>query len=188
MADSGVLLPSIVFSVAVYVANIANAIDLWLDKFHACKTKMKGTDNMRNLLFGFVFLTFSNFAIADHHALNLEARQARSEADITSIQLGEDISIITAEGTSGEYGKGYITYHLTYNRDGSGGSFTMEGRGYVDVNTIFSGSGAGKWVRDGHLVKLTGVTTVSDGSQNLDVIVVDPLNRTMIIDSYILVD
>ena len=42
MADSGVLLPSIVFSVAVYAANIANAIDLWLDKFHAYKTKMKG--------------------------------------------------------------------------------------------------------------------------------------------------
>ena len=140
-------------------------------------------------LAGFLLLALaSTSAIADHHALNLEARQPRSEADITSIQLGEDLSIITAEGTSGEYGKAYITYHLTYNREGSGGSFTMEGRGYVDVNTIFSGSGAGKWVRDGHLVKLTGVTTVSDGSQNLDVIVVDPLNRTMIIDSYILVD
>jgi len=42
VGDSGVLLPSIVVSVAVYVANIANAIDLWLDKFHAGKTKMKG--------------------------------------------------------------------------------------------------------------------------------------------------
>jgi hypothetical protein len=42
VGDSGVLLPSIVVPVAVYVANIANAIDLWLDKFHACKTKMKG--------------------------------------------------------------------------------------------------------------------------------------------------
>ena len=143
---------------------------------------------MKNLLLSIMFLAFSNFAIADHHALNLEARQARSEADITSIQLGEDMSIITAEVTSGEYGKAYITYHLTYNREGSGGSFTMEGRGYVDVNTIFSGSGAGKWVRDGHLVKLTGVTTVSDGSQNLDVIVVDPLNRTMTVDAYALKD
>ena len=36
-------------------------------------------------------------AFADHHALNLEARQPRTELDITSIQIGEDLSIISAE-------------------------------------------------------------------------------------------
>ena len=40
------------------------------------------------------------------------------------------------------------------------------------------------WVRDGHLVRLTGVVSISDGSQNLDVIVVDPLNRTLTADVY----
>ena len=143
---------------------------------------------MKNLLFGFVFLTFSNFAIADHHALNLEARQPRTEMNITSIDLGEDLSIITAEGDMDGYGKVYVSYHLTYNRDGSGGFFTGQGRGYIDENTMVSGSISGVWVRDGQLVRLTGVVSLSDGSQNLDVIVVDPLNRTMIIDSYILVD
>ena len=60
----------------------------------------------------------------------------------------------------------------------------MQGRGYVDANTLFSGSGAGRWVRDGHLVRMSGVVSISDGSQNLDVIVVDPLNRTLTADVY----
>jgi hypothetical protein len=51
-----------------------------------------------------------------------------------------------------------------------------------------SGSFSGVWVRDGHLVRLTGVVSLSDGSQNLDVIVVDPLNRTMTVDAYALKD
>lgn len=125
-------------------------------------------------------------AFADHHALNMEARQPRAELDITSIQLGEDLSIVTAEGETGEYGRVYVTYHLTYNRDGSGGSFTMQGRGYVDADTWFSGSGAGMWTRDGYLVRMNQVVTISDGSQNLDVIVIDPLTRTLIVDVYAL--
>jgi hypothetical protein len=76
---------------------------------------------MKKVLFGFLFLAFSNFAIADHHALNLEARQPRAEMNITSINLGEDLSVITAEGDMDGYGKVYVSYHLTYNRDGSGG-------------------------------------------------------------------
>ena len=132
-------------------------------------------------------LTSTN-AFADHHALNLEARQPRSELEITSIQLGEDLSVITAEGASGEYGRVYITFYLTYNRDGSGGSYTMQGRGYVNADTLFSASAAGMWVRDGHLVKMSGVVSISDGSQNLDVIVVDPLNRTLTADTYGLSD
>ena len=143
---------------------------------------------MKKVLFGFLFLAFSNFAIADHHALNLEARQSRTEMTITSIDLGEDLTVITAEGDTDGYGKVYVSYRLTYNRDGSGGSFTAEGRAYVDADTFASGSGAGKWVRDGHLVRLTGVISISDGSQNLDFIVVDPLNRTMTIDAYAIKD
>jgi hypothetical protein len=139
---------------------------------------------MRFLTGLFILVIASTSAFADHHALNLEARQPRSDLEITSIQLGEDLSVITAEGASGEYGKVYITYYLSYDRDGSGGSYTMQGRGYVDANTLFSGSGAGRWFRDGHLVRMSGVVSISDGSQNLDVIVVDPLNRTLTADVF----
>ena len=127
-------------------------------------------------------------AFANHHALNLEARQPRAELDITTIQIGEDLSIVSAEGATGEYGRVYVTYSLTYNRDGSGGSFTMQGRGYVDADTVFSGSGAGMWSRDGHLIRMSQVTSISDGTQNLDIIVIDPLNRTLTVDVYALQD
>ena len=140
-------------------------------------------------LTGLIFLVLaSTSAFADHHALNLEARQPRSDLEITSIQLGEDLSVITAEGSSGEYGKVYITYYLSYDRDGLGGSYTMQGRGYVDTNTLFSGSGAGRWWRDGHLVRMTGVVAISDGSQNLEFAVVDPLNRKLTNGVYALKD
>lgn len=141
---------------------------------------------MKYLVWLVLFSLASTSAFADHHELNLEAKQSRTELNITSIQLGEDLSVVTAEGETGEYGRVYVTYYLNYDRDGSGGSFTMQGRGYVDTDTIFSGSGAGRWTRDGHLVRLTQILTISDGSQNLDVIVIDPLNRTLIADLYAL--
>ena len=72
-----------------------------------------------------------------------------------TLQIGEDLSIVSAEGATGEYGRAYITYHLSYDRDGSGGSFTMQGRGYVDADTVFAGSGAGMWTRDGHLLRMS---------------------------------
>ena len=131
-------------------------------------------------------MVISSFAFADHHALTLEARQARTELTITSLDLGDEVSVITAEADMGEYGKTYVSYHLTYNRDGSGGNYTVQGRGYVDEDTIFSGSGAGTWVRDGHLVVMTGIVNVSDGSQNLDKIIVNPLERTLTLDVYAL--
>jgi len=135
-----------------------------------------------------LFLAFSNFAIADHHALNWEARQPRAQRKITSIYLGEDLSVITAEYEMYVYGNVYVRYDLIYNRDGSGGFYSGQGRGYIDENTMASGSFSGVWVRDGHLVRLTGVVSISDGSQNLDLIVVDPLNRTMTVDAYALKD
>ena len=141
---------------------------------------------MKYLVWLALFGLASTSAFSDHHELNLEAKQSRTELNITSIQLGEDLSVVTAEGETGEYGRVYVTYYLTYDRDGSGGSFTMQGRGYVDTDTMFSGSGAGRWIRDGHLVRMTQILAISDGSQNLDVIVIDPLNRTLTADLYAL--
>ena len=118
----------------------------------------------------------------------MEARQPLAELDITSIQIGEDLSIVSAEGATGEYGRDYVTYHLLYNRDSSGDSFTMQGRGHVDADTVFAGSGAGMWTRDRHLLRMSQVTTISDGTQNLDDIVIDPLDRTLTVDVYALQD
>jgi len=34
------------------------------------------------------------------------------------------------------------------------------------------------------LVRMSGVVSISDGSQNIDVIVIDPLNRMLTVDVY----
>lgn len=141
---------------------------------------------MKKLLLCFALLTLTNFTFADHHSLNLEARQPRAELNITSIQLDEHVSIISAEGDMEGYGRVYVTYRLSYNSDGSGGSFTMQGRGYIDESNMASGAAAGMWIRDGHLLRMTQVVSISDGSQNLDVIVADALNRTLTVDAYAL--
>ena len=43
---------------------------------------------------------------------------------ITSVDLGDSESVITAEGNMGEYGRVYASYHLSYNQDGTGGTYT----------------------------------------------------------------
>ena len=66
------------------------------------------------LITGFIlFVLASANAFADHHALNLEARQPRTEMNITSINLGEDLSVITAEGRHGWLWQG--VYYLSFN-------------------------------------------------------------------------
>ena len=83
-----------------------------------------------------------------------------------------------------EYGGEYVTFYLTYNKDGSGDSFTIQGREYVDAATRFSGSGSGMWAQNRHLVRMIQVREISDGSQNLDVFVINPLDRTPTADLY----
>jgi hypothetical protein len=141
---------------------------------------------MKYLLTMMFTMVFSSYAIADHHALALEARIATVDFSITSIDLGSDLSVITAETDTVEYGKSYVSYHLTYNRDGNSGSYTVQARGFADESATVSAFGAGIWTRDGHLVVMTGTAMVSDGSLNLDKITLDPLKRTLTADIYAL--
>ena len=45
---------------------------------------------MKYLVWLALFSLASTSAFSDHHELNLEAKQSRTELNITSIQLGED--------------------------------------------------------------------------------------------------
>ena len=95
-------------------------------------------------------LIFSNLSFADHHALALEARQERTEIELTSISLAGDSTTINAEAQMGVYGRVYMTFILASSESGSG-TYTFEGRGYVDEETVFSGTGVGIWNRESFL-------------------------------------
>jgi len=132
-------------------------------------------------------LIFSNLSYADHHALALEARQERTEIELTSISLAGDSTTINAEAQMGVYGRVYMTFILASSESGSG-TYTFEGRGYVDEETVFSGTGVGIWNRDsdGITIIMEQLINISDGTINLDRIVMDPLNRTATLDVYAL--
>ena len=131
-------------------------------------------------------LIFSTFSFADHHALSLKERQPGTELELTSVTLGKDFSIINAEVQMGVYGRVYMTFTLASNTAGDSGTYTFEGRGYVDEETVFSGTGTGVWHRSGANLIMDQLINISDGTINFDRIIMDPLNRTASIDVYAL--
>jgi len=139
---------------------------------------------MRKAIFLILTLAAPSFAIADHHALTLEATQAEMAWQITSIDLTSDESVITVERESDEGGRTYVSYHLSYDSNGNGGTYTANARGYVDANTITSAYAAGVWHRDGVLVVMDEIVSHSDGTKTVGRIRIDPLARTMTMVQY----
>jgi len=141
---------------------------------------------MQKVILLFSMLMFSSLSFADHHALSLEARQPTAELELTSITVGDAFSIINAEAQTGIYGRVYMTFTLAYNAAGDGGTYTFEGRAYVDEETTFSGTGVGVWNRDGVNLAMDQLINISDGTINFDRIILDPLNRTGSLNVYAL--
>ena len=118
--------------------------------------------------------------------LTLEERQSRTEMEITSVDVGEKESIITAEGNMGEYGRVYASYHLSSDAEGTGGTYTAEGRGYLDATTMAAGSAVGVWRREGTLIHMDELVNINNGTQNLGKIVINPVEKTMLMDVYVI--
>ena len=119
-------------------------------------------------------------------SITLEERQPRTDMEITSVDFGETETVLTAEGHMCEYGRVYASYHLSYNADRSGGTYTAQGRGYIDANTMASGAAVGVWRREGSLLYMDELVNINDGTQNLGKIVIDPIKKTMIMDVYVI--
>ena len=52
---------------------------------------------------------------------------------VTSVHLTQGGGTITAEGDMGEYGRAYLTYTLTADANGMGGTVVGEGRGAMQA-------------------------------------------------------
>ena len=128
----------------------------------------------------------TSFALADHHAITLEARGSQTEWTITSIDLAATESVITVERETSEGGRTYVSYHLSYDGNGNPSIYTANARGYVDANTITSAYAAGVWHRDGILVRMDEIVSHSDGSKTVGRITINPLERTMVMNQYTL--
>ena len=141
---------------------------------------------MKTLLIPMMLLALSHAAVGDDHAskLTLEKRQADSVMTVTNVDLGDEVTTISAKGKMGVYGTVYVTYNLTYNADRASGFVTGQGRGAVDEDTAAAGAFRGIWTREGSIVKIRQVVQISDGSQNMDIIDIDMLKDTFVIKAY----
>ena len=141
---------------------------------------------MKTLLIAMMLLALSHAAVGDNHAskLTLEKRQADSVMMVTNVDLGDEVTTISAKGKLGVYGTVYVTYNLTYNADRASGFVTGQGRGAVDKDTVAAGAFRGIWTREGSIVKIRQMVQISDGSQNMDIIDIDMLKDTFVIKAY----
>ena len=131
-------------------------------------------------------LATSSLSFADHHSLTLKARGAQTEWTITSLDLMSAESVITVEREADEEGRTYVSYHLSYDNNENGDTYTANARGYVDANTITSAYAAGVWHRDGILGVMDEIVSHSDGTKTVGRITINPLERTMVMVQYTL--
>ena len=122
---------------------------------------------------------------ANAEALNLEKRQPDTVMNMTSLTLGDDESIINAEGDMGVYGRVYVTFRLTYDVDRASGTVFGSGRGAAG-DDIVVGTFSGRWEIINGTVTMRQVVALNDGTFNLDIVTFRPADRELIIRAYVL--
>ena len=125
------------------------------------------------------------FAVDHEEKLKLAKRQADAMMTVTSVNLGESSTTITATGDMGLYGKVYTTYKLSRGADGISGKVTGQGRGVMN-NEGATGDFVGHWFREGVIVTMHNIVQINDGSQNLDVITFNAAKNELLVKAYIL--
>ena len=119
-------------------------------------------------------------------SITLQARQERTTMQVTSVEFRDEETVITAQGEMRTYGTVYTSYLLKYDSSGNGGTVSGQGRGVVDKDTFFSGTFSGVWKRDGSNILMRNLVNISDGTTNLDSIVVNTGQRNLSIDVYVI--
>ena len=142
---------------------------------------------MRVFLLAVAVLLTTQMAFAGHHEekLKLAKRQADAMMTVTSVNLGESSTTITATGDMGLYGKVYTTYKLSRGADGVSGKVAGQGRGVMN-NEVATGDFVGHWFREGVIVTMHNIVQINDGSQNLDVITFNAAKNELLVKAYIL--
>ena len=120
------------------------------------------------------------------NSITLQARQERTTMQVTSVEFRDGETVITAQGEMGTYGTVYTSYLLKYDSSGNGGTVSGQGRGVVDKDTFFSGTFSGVWKRDGSNILMRNLVNISDGTTNLDLIIVNTGQRNLSIDVYVI--
>ena len=115
----------------------------------------------------------------------LAKRQPYASMTVTSVDLGQEKTKITAIVAMSEYGKVQVTYKLAYNSGRSGGLVTGQGRGET-ADDIAAAVFAGHWYRDSSKVIMRNVVQIDYGTQKLEVITFDAVKNTLYVEAFVL--
>ena len=154
----------------------------------ATKQKMSQKNKGKSMkrLMVLVLLGFSSLAFADGHGdLGLQKRQPDTAMNVTAVNLGQDVTWVSAEGDMEGYGKVYVTYHLSYNAARTGGTVDGQGRGFTPEGYA-SGRFQGFWELVDGVIVMRNVVNITNGQMNLDVIEFNPLTRDLVVQAYVL--
>ena len=110
--------------------------------------------------------------------MDFPKRQDDATFEVTAVTIAETSTTIMAEGDMGRYGKVYLTFVLESAGDNASGFVHGSGRGFLAEETMLSGSCRGVWRREGNKILLHNTVNVNNGDQNLDVWVIDAINKT----------
>ena len=133
-----------------------------------------------------VLLGFSSLAFGDGHGdLGLQKRQPDTAMNVTAVNLGQDVTSVSAEGDMEGYGKVYVTYHLSYNAARTGGTVDGQGRGFTPEGYA-SGRFQGFWELVDGVIVMRNVVNITNGQMNLEVIEFNPLTRDLVVQAYVL--
>ena len=133
-----------------------------------------------------ILLGFTSLTMADGHSeLGLNKRQPDATMNVTSVQLGQEMTSISAEGGMEGYGQVYVTYDLIYNAARTGGTVDGQGRGFT-AEGVVSGRFQGFWELIDGVVVMRNVVNITNDTVNLDVIRYNPLTKELVVQAYIL--
>lgn len=154
----------------------------------ATKQKMSQKNKGKSMkrLMVLVLLGLSSLAFADAHGdLGLQKRQPDTAMNVTAVNLGQEVTSVSAEGDMEGYGKVYVTYHLSYNAARTGGTVDGQGRGFTPEGYA-SGRFQGFWELVDGVIVMRNVVNITNGQMNLDVIEFNPLTRDLVVQAYVL--
>ena len=116
--------------------------------------------------------------------MELTMRQDPVVATVTSTEVRDDGSTISAKAEMGRYGMVRFTINLESSGDRLGGKAFGGGSGALEDGSFVSGTFNGRWRREGTQVIVHGIDEVSNGDMSLIIFDLDARGDEVTVTHY----
>ena len=116
--------------------------------------------------------------------MKLGQRQDTVIASVTSREVLDDGTTISAQSEMGRYGMVRFTINLESSGDRTGGKAYGGGRGALEDGSFLSGTFSGRWRREGTEVVVYGIDEVSNGDMSMLIFRLDARGNDVSVTHY----